>query len=198
MVFEEGLDKSRLPEALKEDLNQLDRLEGQFRMTTTHMEIVDRKGPLCPICDLKEEMKTDSMKQFVEQYKPITTLSKVILSGIATLRYCDVFYQSLLKVEVGSEMYKKGIRWTEFCQMEPFTTDVESEMKFMVLDYILTISITILQDSYHDHPVTLAMLIIIIIISQELGHASFKKNVQLENELGIDEVTINSLIIRPT
>ena len=42
------------------------------------------------------------------------------------------------------------------------------------------------------------MLIIIIIISQELGHASFKKNVQLENELGIDEVTINSLIIRPT
>ena len=40
---------------------------------------------------------------------------------------------------------------------------------------------------------TLAMLIIIIIISQELGHTSFKKNAQLENELGIDEVTINSL-----
>ena len=99
-------------------------------------------------------------------------------------------------------MYKEGIRWTEFCQMEPFTTDeidsISSEMKFVVLDYILTISITILQDRYHDHPVTLVMLILIIIISQELGHASFKKNVQLENDLGIDEVTINSLIIRPT
>ena len=55
------------------------------------------------------------------------------------------------KVEVGSEMYKKGIRWTELLelenhpilQLEPFETNT----KFVVLDYILTIFMTILQEA---------------------------------------------------
>ena len=34
MVFEEGLDKSGLPETLKEDFEKLDQLEGQYRLTS--------------------------------------------------------------------------------------------------------------------------------------------------------------------
>ena len=128
MVFEEGLDKSGLPEALKEDFNQLDQLEGQYRATTIHVEAIDRKGPLCPFCDVSEDPK--DMKKFVEYEKPIITLSKVILSDIVTF-----FYQSLLKVDVGSEMYKHEIRW-------PKCLDLEPKIKYIVLDYILTISIT--------------------------------------------------------
>ena len=81
MVFEEGLDKSGLPETLREDFNQLEKLEGQYRETTVHIEVVDRKGPLCRFCDFKEETKTDNMKEYVEEDQTITTLSKVILSG---------------------------------------------------------------------------------------------------------------------
>ena len=81
MVFEEGLDKSGLPETLREEFNQLEQLEGQYRETTVHIEVVDRKGPLCWFCDFKEEMKTDNMKEYVEEDQTITTLSKVILSG---------------------------------------------------------------------------------------------------------------------
>ena len=82
MVFEEGLDKSGLPETLKEDFNQLDQLEGQYRVTTILKEVVDRKGPPCPFCDVQEELR---LKQYVEQHRPIITLSKVILSGIVIL-----------------------------------------------------------------------------------------------------------------
>ena len=67
-------------------------------------------------------------------------------------------------------MYKEGIRWTEsyYHQLEPTSTDTE----FLVLDYILTISMTILQDNYHDHPVTLVMLIImmLIIMNNDVNH----------------------------
>ena len=89
-------------------------------------------------------------------------------------------------------MYKEGVRWTERLTkhsvhpLEPF----RSVVKFVVLDYILTISITVLQDNYHDHPLTLVMLILIT-KSQELGHMSFEKNAQLENKMDMDEVTIN-------
>ena len=60
-------------------------------------------------------------------------------------------------MEVGSEMYKEGIRWTElveyrsYFQLEPDRTNT----KLVVLDCILTMSMTILQeDSYHDRPET--------------------------------------------
>ena len=61
-------------------------------------------------------------------------------------------------MEVGSALYKEGIRWTEsrtkhsVDQLDPIRTDTQ----FLVLDFILTISMTILQDNYHDidHPVT--------------------------------------------
>ena len=43
----------------------------------------------------------------------------------------------LYKVEVGSAMYKEGIRWTESLQSFGLT-DIRTQS--MVLDYILTIS----------------------------------------------------------
>ena len=99
MVLEEGLDMSRLPETLKEDFDQLDRLEGQYRVTSILMEVIDledlspRKGPPCSFCNVKEE--AEKMKMIVEHYKPMTTLSKVIQSdcfdtialGISTLYF---------------------------------------------------------------------------------------------------------------
>ena len=48
------------------------------------------------------------------------------------------FYRSLLKVERGSEMYKEGIRWTEF--LEPLSI----HKAHLVPDNILTFSIIIL------------------------------------------------------
>ena len=116
MVFEEGLDISGLPEVLKEDLKQLDQLEGQFRLTSrVLLEPVDldqsspRKGPTCGFCDVKVLKAEEEMgiHFLAKKFKLMKTLSKVILSDIV-----GFFYQSLLKVEVGSAMYKKGIRWT--------------------------------------------------------------------------------------
>ena len=75
---------SRLPETLKEDFDQLDRLEGQYRVTSILMEVIDmedlspRKGPPCSFCNVKEE--AEKMKMIVEHYKPMTTLSTVILT----------------------------------------------------------------------------------------------------------------------
>ena len=83
VVLEERLDMSRLPETLKEDFDQLDQLEGQYRVTSILMEVIDledlsaRKGPPCSFCNVKEE--AEKMKMIVEHYKPMTTLSKVIL-----------------------------------------------------------------------------------------------------------------------
>ena len=48
------------------------------------------------------------------------------------------FYQSLLKVEMGSAMYKTGIRWTDF--LGPFDID----RSHLVPENILTISKIIL------------------------------------------------------
>ena len=84
MVIEEGLDISSLPETLKEDLEQLDRLEGQYRVTSYHIEVFEledlspREGPPCSFCNAKERAKY-GMK-IMEDYKPMATLSKVILS----------------------------------------------------------------------------------------------------------------------
>ena len=82
VVLEEGLDISILQETLKKDFDQMDQLEGQYRVTNILKEVVDRKGPPCPFCDVKEELR---LKQYVERHKPIITLSKVILSGIVIL-----------------------------------------------------------------------------------------------------------------
>ena len=49
----------------------------------------------------------------------------------------------LFKVEVGSAMYKKGVRWIEYSESEGIG---KHDTKHMVLDYIITISTTI------DHP----------------------------------------------
>ena len=89
MVFEEGLDISSLPEALKEDFKKLDQLEGQYRVTSILMEAVDleelnpRKAPPCSFCDVKKQ--ADEMNEMVEQFKMVKTLSKVILSAILWL-----------------------------------------------------------------------------------------------------------------
>ena len=84
-MFEEGLDMGGLPETLKEDFEQLDRLEGQYRVTSYHIEVFDledfgpRKGPPCSFCNAKERAKY-GMK-IMEDYKPLTTFYKVILSA---------------------------------------------------------------------------------------------------------------------
>ena len=84
VVIEERLDISSLPETLKEDFEQLDRLEGQYRMTSYHTEVFDledlgpRKGPPCSFCNAKERTE-EGMKTMVDN-KPLTTFYKVILS----------------------------------------------------------------------------------------------------------------------
>ena len=67
---------------------------------------------------------------------------------------------------MGSALYKKGIRWTEY--MESKSIIGKHDEKYMVLDCILTISSIILlvfmkTSTISDHPVTLVMLIITII-----------------------------------
>ena len=82
MVFEEGLDISSLPETLKEDFSQLDRLEGEYRVTSMLVEAVDlddlspRKGPSCSFCNVKAV--AEKMEETVRQELMIT-VSKVIL-----------------------------------------------------------------------------------------------------------------------
>ena len=77
---------SRLPETLKEDFDQLDRLEGQYRVTSYHMEVFDledlspRKGPPCGFCNYIEKAENVE-REFVEQIKARVTLSKVILNN---------------------------------------------------------------------------------------------------------------------
>ena len=95
----------------------------------------------------------------------------------------------LYKVEVGSAMYNEGIRWTESLQSFGLT-DIRTQS--MVLDFILTISMI----NDHDHPVTLVMLVVII-ISQVLGHMNFNKISQLENNMNLftlNDVAINHLL----
>ena len=83
-MIEQGLDISSLPETLKEDFEQLDRLEGQYRMTSYHTEVFDledlgpRKGPPCSFCNAKE--RTEEGMKIMENNKPLTTFYKVILS----------------------------------------------------------------------------------------------------------------------
>ena len=89
-MLEEGLDISSLPETLKEDFDQLDRLQGQFRVTSILIEVVNvvdmssGEGPPCGFCNVKEE--TEKFRTLLEQLKPMTTLSKVILSGLFQFR----------------------------------------------------------------------------------------------------------------
>ena len=45
---------------------------------------------------------------------------------------------TLYKVEVGSAMYKKGIRWTKYMETEGYYG--KHDQKYVVLDYIVTIS----------------------------------------------------------
>ena len=61
----------------------------------------------------------------------------------------------LFKVEVGSALYKKGVRWIEYSESEGIG---KHDTKHMVLDYIITISTTIDHPyKYRDHPVTLVI-----------------------------------------
>ena len=82
MVFEEGLDISCLPKTLKDDFAQLDRLEGQYRVTNFHMRLAvledlsPRKSSPHGFCNVEE--KEQKIKKILEVCKPTTTLSKVI------------------------------------------------------------------------------------------------------------------------
>ena len=86
MVFEKGLDISSLPETLKKDFNQLDRLEGQYRVISILLEAFDledlslRKGSQCRVCDVKGHAK--GIREFAEEVKPMIIISKVILSDV--------------------------------------------------------------------------------------------------------------------
>ena len=89
----------------------------------------------------------------------------------------------LYKVKVGSLMNKAGIRWTE--SFQPGASAMNNVLSLcMVLDYILTISMIILvvfMITIIDHSVTLVLLI----ISQVLGHMNFNKISQLENNMNL-------------
>ena len=76
VVLEEGLDMSSLPETLKEDFDQLVRLEGRYRVTSFLTEDLEDLSP-CRMCNVKELVKL--WAQLVEDHKPTMTFSKVIL-----------------------------------------------------------------------------------------------------------------------
>ena len=81
VVLDEGLDISSLPDTLKEDFDQLDRLEGQYRVTNILTDMEDLspgKGRPCSFCTAKEE--TEKKMYIVDTYKPKTTMAKVTLS----------------------------------------------------------------------------------------------------------------------
>ena len=105
MVFEEGLDISSLPEALKEDFKKLDQLEGQYRLTSVLMEAADllelspRKGPQCSFCGVKKQ--AERMNELVEKFRLMKTLSKVSLS-------CDLFLSIVLEGEGGVGDVQEG------------------------------------------------------------------------------------------
>ena len=86
VVFEEGLDMGGLPETLKEDFEKVDRLEGQYRVTSflfTDVNLEDespRKGPPCVRCSVKGAVESIK-KTFVEKYNPMIRLSKVTVSN---------------------------------------------------------------------------------------------------------------------
>ena len=81
VVLEEGLDISSLPDTLKKDFDQLDRLEGEYRVTSILVEAVDledsspRKGPACSFCNVKAV--AEKMEKTVG-HELMTTVSKVI------------------------------------------------------------------------------------------------------------------------
>ena len=73
---------SELPETLKEDFDQMERLEGQYRVTNFLIEVADlgdlspRIGRPCGLCNVKE--KAERMKKIVKDCKTMTNISKVI------------------------------------------------------------------------------------------------------------------------
>ena len=82
VVLEGGLDMSGLPGTLKEDLKQLERVEGQYRVTRCLTEdLVDLSSeeglPPCGFCNGKNLV--EYWTQLMENYKSMITLSKVIL-----------------------------------------------------------------------------------------------------------------------
>ena len=85
MVLAERLDISSLPETLRGDFKQLNRLEGQYRWTSYLVEVFNWedsspiKSQSCSFCINAKEEGEKGMK-FVEDYKPLTRFYKVILS----------------------------------------------------------------------------------------------------------------------
>ena len=81
VVLEEGLDTSGLPETLKEDFYELDKLEGRYKVTSFLTEDVNvedlslREGPPCFFCNAKRY--NDGWAELVENNKTMITLSKV-------------------------------------------------------------------------------------------------------------------------
>ena len=101
MVLEEGLDISRLPKTLKDDFDQLDKLEGQYMVTSIHMEVIDLEdskpsnGPRCGFCNVKEE--AEKMKMIVEHYKPMTKFSKVEVGFIVMMITIKIIMMIILR-----------------------------------------------------------------------------------------------------
>ena len=91
------------------------------------------------------------------------------------------------KVEVGSALYKRGIRWTEYMESEIIG---KHDFQYMVLDFILTISMVILMILNR----TTTMLILVI-MSQTLGHANFNKGARQENNMVL--ISMNEVKISP-
>ena len=87
VVLEEGLDISSLPETLKEDFYQLDRLEGQYRVTGMLAEDLEDlsagKVPSCGFCNTNN--LANYLTELMEDYKPMITLSKVILRNLFSI-----------------------------------------------------------------------------------------------------------------
>ena len=103
MVLEEGLDISSLPETLKEDFEKLNQLEGRYRVIGILMEAVDleetspRKGLPCGFCNVKVE--AEKMKPVVDHYKPITMVTKVILSELSQISSFSIQFHHLSRKE---------------------------------------------------------------------------------------------------
>ena len=94
MVLAGGFDMSGLPETLKEDFEKLDRLEGRYRVTSFHIEVVNlddlspRKRAPCNFC-INEEEFIPRTEEFMPIDNVAISLSKVII------KYCFLMRKHL-------------------------------------------------------------------------------------------------------
>ena len=88
---------------------------------------------------------------------------------------------------MGSALYREGFRWTEYMESERWRG--KHDRNYMVLNYIITSSMNILLVFMITVTITLCpvtlVILVIISISQAIGHMIFDMNPKEENSMNL-------------